>query len=231
MHIPKWKKWLSHLFEFHIESTYSEYSEDLYVLLKRGRFQLCTSNAIYSFEDLYVNFSRAFRKLSINKSKELNVLVLGIGMGSIPMVMEAQGFDRCHFTAIEIDETVIDLLTRYGLDKIHSPIEVYETDAISYVAISHERYDIITLDLFINDIIPDEVQSVDFLRNVKNRLAEDGILMMNHLSLTKTDQEKGQQFFKDIFKQVFPQADYIDVDGNWMLINNQSFIRSKAIRS
>jgi spermidine synthase len=147
-------------------------------------------------------------------------------MGSIPMVMESQGFDQCHFTAIEIDETVIDLLTRYGLDKINAPIEVYEADAISYVAISQEKYDIITLDLFINDIIPDDVQSIEFLQNVKDSLAEDGILMMNHLSLTEVDQKKGAQFFKDIFKLVFPQADYIDVDGNWMLINDKVFIKS-----
>ena len=208
----------------HIESYYSQYSDDLYVLLKRGRLQLCTSNAIYSFEDLYVNFSRAFERLRLDRSAEYDVLVLGIGMGSIPMVMEAHGFDHCHFTAIEIDDAIIDLLTRYGLDKINSPIEVYEADAISYVAISNEKYDIITIDLFINDIIPEGAQSIEFLENVKDRLSQNGLLLMNHLSLTEIDKKKGERFFKDIFKQVFPEADYIDVDGNWMLINDASRI-------
>ncbi len=208
----------------HIESSYSQYSDDLYVLLKRGRLQLCTSNAIYSFEDLYVNFSRAFERLRLDRSAEYDVLVLGIGMGSIPMVMEAHGFDHCHFTAIEIDDAIIDLLTRYGLDKINSPIEVYEADAISYVAISNEKYDIITIDLFINDIIPEGAQSIEFLENVKDRLSQNGLLLMNHLSLTEIDKKKGERFFKDIFKQVFPEADYIDVDGNWMLINDASRI-------
>jgi len=147
-------------------------------------------------------------------------------MGSIPMVMEAQGFNQCNFTAIEIDETIIDLLTRFAFDKINSPIEVYEADAIAYVAISHEQYDIITIDLFINDIIPDDAQSVDFLENVKDRLSPEGVLLMNHLSLTEVDRKKGEVFFKDVFKQVFPLADYIDVDGNWMLINDKKFIKS-----
>jgi len=226
MEIPKWKKWLSHIWELHIESAYSQYSEDLYVVLKRGRFQLCTSNAIYSFEDLYVNFSRSFDRLNIDKSAEMNVLVLGIGMGSIPMVMESHGFKKCHFTAIEIDDVVIDLLTRYGLDKIASPIEVYEADAISYVAISQESYDLIAIDLFINDIIPDNAQSTEFLNHIKAQLSDQGLLMMNHLSLTKVDREKGERFFNDVFKSVFPAADFIDVDGNWMLVNDKARIKS-----
>lgn len=220
MDVPVWKKWLSHLWELHIESAFSEYSEDLYVVLKRGRFQLCTSNAIYSFEDLYVNFSRAFDKLSIDRSAEHNVLILGIGMGSIPIVMENKGFSNSYFTGIEIDATIIDLLTRYGLPKIKSPIEVFEADAVSYVAITHEKYDIIAIDLFIDDVIPDDARTIDFLENVQSRLNEGGLLMMNHLSLSPKDQEKGQKFFDTCFKTVFPEAAIIDVDGNWMLVND-----------
>lgn len=225
MKVPTWKKWLSHLSEIHIESTYSEYSEDLHVVLKRGRFQLCTSNAIYSFEDLYVNFSRAFDQLTIDRSAEQEVLILGIGMGSIPIVMEDRGFTNCHFTGIEIDPTVIDLLTRYGMPKIQSPIEVYEANAVSYVAITNEQYDIIAIDLFIDDVIPDAAQSLDFLENAKSRLRDNGIVMMNHLSLSPKDREKGQQFYDDIYKVVFPNAEIIDVDGNWMLISDGSMIK------
>ena len=141
--------------------------------------------------------------------------------------MESKGFDHCHFTAIEIDEVIIDLLTRYGLDKISSPIEVFETDAIHFINVTREQYDIIAIDLFINDIIPDEVQSIDFLTEVKGRLSEKGIVMMNHLSLTEKDKDKGQVFFDNVFKEVFPNGTYIDVGGNWMLINNGSFVESK----
>ena len=225
MHIPTWKKWLSYVWEFHVESSFSEYSQELYVLLSKGRYQLVTSNAIYSFEDLYVNFSRAFDKLKIDRARQLNTLVLGVGMGSIPMVMESQGFNNCYFTAIEIDETIIDLLSRYGMDKIKSPIEVYQADAVAFMNITQEQFDLIAIDLFINDVIPDDAQSIDFLENVKERLASNGLVMMNHLSLTQADQEKGKRFFNEFFKVVFPTADFIDVGGNWMLINDSRFIQ------
>ena len=51
MRPPRWKQWLSYLFEMHIESAASEYNPHLYVSMKQGRYQLCTANAIYSYED------------------------------------------------------------------------------------------------------------------------------------------------------------------------------------
>lgn len=225
MQVSIWKKWLSYLFEVHIESTSSEISGELYVVMRRGRFQLCTANAVYSFEDLYVNFSRAFDKVKLDRTAPMNVLVLGIGMGSIPIVMESMDFEDCYFTAIEIDPVIIALLNEYGLPKIDSPIEVYETDAVTYAAVSREKFDLITIDLFINDIIPEAARSSDFLTHIKNRLAPEGLVMMNHLALTQEDQEKGRAFFKDIFKSVYPQSDYIDVDGNYMFISDASQIK------
>ena len=61
---PLWKRLLSHLFEIHIESTSSEYNPHLYVSLRKGRYQLSTANAIYSFEDLYYNFLMLLQKLT-----------------------------------------------------------------------------------------------------------------------------------------------------------------------
>ena len=52
---PLWKRWLSYLFEIHVESTSSDYNPHLHVSLNNGRYQLSTANAIYSFEDLYDN--------------------------------------------------------------------------------------------------------------------------------------------------------------------------------
>lgn len=224
MHIPRWKKWLSYLTEVHIESTSSEISGDLYVVLRRGRFQLCTANAIYSYEDLYVNFSRAFDRIALDRSAPMNVLVLGMGMGSIPMVMEAMDFEDCYFTAIEIDPVIIELLNEYGLPKIDSPVEIFEADAVRYVEVTHEKFDLITVDLFINDIIPDAAQTMVFLEQLKGRLGPDGLVMMNHLSLTAADKERGKAFFETVFKTVFPQSDYIDVQGNYMLISDGALI-------
>ena len=85
---PFWKKILSYFFEFHIESAPSEINPHLYVSLNRGRYQLSTANAIYSFEDLYDNFFDAFKKVNLDQYPIKNVLVLGLGLGSIPLMLE-----------------------------------------------------------------------------------------------------------------------------------------------
>ena len=47
---PLWKRLVSYLFEIHVESTSSEFNPHLYVSLYKGRYQLSTANAIYSFD-------------------------------------------------------------------------------------------------------------------------------------------------------------------------------------
>ena len=85
---PIWKRLLSYFFEWHIESAPSEANPHLYVSLKNGRYQLCTANAVYSYEDLYTNFLRAFEQIDFDKVPGKDVLILGLGLGSIPIILE-----------------------------------------------------------------------------------------------------------------------------------------------
>ena len=58
--LPRWKRWLSYFWTIPIESVQSEVNPDLHVSLIKGRFQLYTQHAIYSFDDLYDNFGHTF---------------------------------------------------------------------------------------------------------------------------------------------------------------------------
>ena len=106
---PLWKRFLSYLFEIHIESTSSEYNPHLYVSLQKGRYQLSTANAVYSFEDLYDNFSDAFKEIDLDRLNIQNVLILGFGLGSIPIILEQNFKKKYHYTGVEIDEEVLYL--------------------------------------------------------------------------------------------------------------------------
>ena len=103
---PLWKRLVSYFFEIHIESTSSEFNPHLYVSLYKGRYQLSTANAIYSFEDLYDNFSEAFEEIDLDRLAIQNVLILGFGLGSIPILLEQHFNKEYHYTGIEIDEIV-----------------------------------------------------------------------------------------------------------------------------
>lgn len=225
MHIPTWKKWLSYLTELHIESAPSAHNPHLYVSLRRGRYQLCTANAIYSFEDLYDNFVKAFERVDFNKIKGKKVLILGFGLGSIPLILEQQFNKKFHYTAIEIDESVLYLANKYMLPKLHSSIDFVNTDAFVYAMQSEEKFDLICMDVFLDDVIPQRFHKDDFLQRLQQLLTDNGLLLYNCLALTEDDLNKTEEFYNESFISNFPQGKYLDVDGNWILVNDRTFLK------
>ncbi|MGB1120856.1 MAG: hypothetical protein ACPG3Z_02595, partial [Saprospiraceae bacterium] len=85
---PFWKKILSYVYEFHVESIAGDINDTLHVSYTQGRYQLSTQNAIYSFGDLYTNYYQAFEQINLDKYDIQNVLILGFGLGSIPLMLE-----------------------------------------------------------------------------------------------------------------------------------------------
>jgi spermidine synthase len=224
MRPPKWKQWLSHLIELHIESASSDHNPHLYVSLNKGRYQLCTANAIYSFEDRYSNYRKAFTRVDLDRLPGKEVLILGFGLGSIPIMLE-KIFDRdLHYTAVEIDEAVIDLASKYALPEIDSSVELICTDALIYVAQQPARFDMICVDIFLDDVVPDVFEQEAFLLGLKNMLNPDGLLLYNRLAATEEDKSKSEEFYVQNFLPVFPLGAYIDVGGNYMLLNDGEWL-------
>ena len=225
MKIPGWKKCLSYLMEWHIESAPSPVNPHLYVSLSRGRFQLSTARAIYSYGDLYDNFARTFRKLDLEDLPVDRVLLLGLGLGSVPYMLEKTFGQNYHYTAVEIDEAVIYLAHKYVLSDLQSPIEVVCADALAFVAQCEDTFDLIAMDIFLDDIIPSDFESEAFLKELSRLLTPRGILLYNRLSRTTEDLSKTRAFYQGTFRRVFPAATYLDVNGNWMLLNRGDVLK------
>lgn len=218
--VPRWKRWLSHFFDFSLESIESDINETLYVLLTQGRLQLCTENAIYSYDDLYLNFRIAFEEIELPKNGA-KVLVLGLGLGSILQLLE-QIFQKAYFfTAVEIDEAVIHLINKYTLPELASPIQIIQADAFHFVCHGEEKFDLICMDVFLSDVIPDRFQQHFFLEAIKERLSPKGIFLYNCLAAKQEDIERSTAFYEQYFVKVFPNATYIQAELNWILLNDR----------
>lgn len=222
---PLWKRLLSYFIELHIESTSSEYNPHLYVSLNQGRYQLCTENAIYSFDDLYDNYSDAFRMIKLDELPIQKVLILGFGLGSIPLILEKTFKKNYHYTGIEIDEEVIYLASKYTLPKLSSPTQLICADAELWMNQCQEQFDLITVDLFLDDVIPVVFEQIKFLEGLKKILSPKGILLYNRLAYTPNDVEKARAFYNEKFASVFNSGQYLEVKGNWILINNKEVVK------
>ncbi len=219
---PFWKILISYLFEWHLESVASDNNPDLHVVLKRGRYQLLTNNAIYSYADLYDNFVRSFRKINLSHLPGDNVLLLGFGLGSIPVILEKVFEKNFHYVGIEKDEAVLYLANKYQLPHLQSNIELICTDAIHFINQNQQLFDLICMDIFFDDVIPEQFEQKSYLLKLKSILHPQGLLMFNRLSLHEKDRLRTKRFFENVFKSVFPKGTYLDVKGNWMLLNTSN---------
>ena len=224
------KKWLSYLFELHIESAPSALNPHLYVSLSKGRYQLSTAHAIYSFEDLYDNFARAFNLIKWQELKCENILVLGGGLLSVPQLLDKKLINSCIYDVVEIDENVIYLADKYITHKLSNPVHWYHDAAESFVR-THQGsmiYDLIIVDVFEDDQIPQVIQSEAFLKACSGLLSPKGLLLYNRLSRTHKDRSSTQEFISRSFQPRFPDGGYLDVKGNYILYNRPHFWLSEA---
>ena len=102
-----WINIASYFTDICLEKQECDFSDNLEVICRKGRFALCTENAVYSYDDLYYNFRGVFNKIDLNSLKVKDVLVLGLGLGSVPLLLEKIFKKNYTYTLVEIDPVVV----------------------------------------------------------------------------------------------------------------------------
>ena len=229
--IPWWKYLLSYFIEIELEKVSSEISGDLSVCISEGRLQLNAKKAIYSWEDKYDNFSKAFDYIFQGKDKDLgrgpkedvfSLLILGYGMGSIPYMLEKNYKKRFECTGIELDDNVIYLANRYADYGLKSGVQIIQASADLFVEITEQTYEMICVDVFVQDKIPSQFLSDEFLQNLDSIMVSGGYVLFNHLSNKEKEKDFAENYYNSIFKKQFPVSRLLDVGGNYMMIGKKS---------
>lgn len=209
------QKMLSLLVEVPIEHSSSKYNPSLDVSLKSQRLKLSTRNTIYSFEDRYTSFSKAFRHLDIGTRSVDSVLMLGYGFGSIPIILSRKYNLNPDITAIEIDPEVIRLAKKYALQE---NVTLLEGDAYRWVLNNQDRFDLVCVDVFFDTRVSGKFESRKFLQKLRTLVAPDGLLLFNRLTMEKGLKTATERFYNQDFKSVFPTCHAISSSGNLVCI-------------
>ncbi len=154
-------------------------------------------------------------------------LVLGLGLGSIPEMLTGTFGKKIRFTAVEIDENVVELAMEFVLRPKGIQIQVFTSDAASFLEWHRGKYDMICSDVFVGDRIPDSLQTEEALEMMNDMLRPNGVLLYNRLSRYEPDIQASLDFNEKVFSRVFPQGGYLDVGGNWMFVSNMAFFAKK----
>jgi len=215
--IPFYLRILSYFQDVLIKEIRSEINPELKVYLSLGRLKLITGNAIYSYEDKYINFVEAFNFINIKNKSVKRALVLGLGLGSIPYILEKKFKLQSTFTCVELDSAVIDLFEEFVLEKLNSQFNIKNDDGYNYLLNSNEKFDLICMDIFNDAKIPEKFSTLDFLKLLESNLSIIGTIIYNRLAENQKDIELNEQFDL-LFLKIFPSRKLLKLSTNWMFI-------------
>lgn len=132
----------------------------------------------------YVRMS--FAGLLVNPKPE-RMLMLGLGGGTVPTLLHKL-YPQMEMDLVEVDQAVVNVAREYFHFQENDKMRVIVQDGRVFTRralIEDKRYDIIFLDAYNGEYIPEHLMTVEFLRDVKNLLTPDGIVIANTFAVSR----------------------------------------------
>jgi spermidine synthase len=136
------------------------------------------------------------------KPEPRSVLIIGLGGGTIPRALQEVVPDA-RIDVVEIDPAVVTVARRYFDLGQSAKLNVIEADGRVHVKRAlrgQQRYDLIMLDAFDHEYIPEHLLTQEFLKEVKSLLAPGGVLAANTFSSSRLYDHESTTY-----ASVFPQ--------------------------
>ncbi len=227
--IPLWKKWLSYYREILLENKLRQ-ENTLSISLKKGKLMLGTDDTIYSWDDEYLNYVWGLDAIDWSRIDCKRMLLVGMGLGAVVYILEKNKKIYPEITAVEYDEDVIYFAKKYSLPRFRSKIDVIHADGYEFLLQSNNKYDLIIVDVCVEDMIPQGFETLECMEAILRNLSPQGILLYNRFYSYYKDQYKTDKFFRNVFKKVFPGGYLLDQKGTCLLVNDRTLLkRSKLI--
>lgn len=131
-----------------------------------------------------------------------SVLIIGLGGGTIPRALR-EVVPEARIDVVEIDPAVVKVARRYFDLGDSSAVNVIEADGrvqVKSALRQQKRYDIIMLDAFDHEYIPEHLLTQEFLQEVKALLVPGGVLAANTFSSSRLYDHESVTY-----ASVFPQ--------------------------
>ncbi len=115
------------------------------------------------------------------------VLIIGLGGGTLPMTIEKL-FPNAQIDTVELDEAVLQVAKKWFYYKASSRQKTHLLDGRVFVKrplrLKH-NYNLIILDAFNGDYIPEHLMTMEFFDEIKALLGINGLLIANTFSNNK----------------------------------------------
>ena len=136
---------------------------------------------------IVMNYPQMMLSALFVKPEPKSILIVGLGGGTIPRALQ-EVVPRARIDVVEIDPAVVKVARRYFDFGDSRSLNVIEADGrvqVKRALREQQRYDIIMLDAFDHEYIPEHLLTQEFLREVKALLAPGGVLAANTFSSSR----------------------------------------------
>lgn len=208
----------SYLFGTKLSSYQSNYNDKLELWLVDGKKILNSANANLSYDSLHRVFQQIFRKINIQNKPPAQVLLLGLGGGSVPCILLEELQFNCTITAIEHDPMMIELAINEFNIKRFKTLDIIESDAFLYVTGCSKKFDLIIVDLFLDDQVPLLFCEEEF-NTALIKLLDPGFILFNFINknLAQANQFEKLQLLYNLQRDLLVSNYHLD-GNNDMLV-------------
>jgi len=155
----------------------STYNNTLEVTYIDGKKLLDTQNANYSYGSLQKILEFGISKIDLQNTK--NILLLGLGGGSVIKSLREKFKYRKNIVAVEIDPQVIKLAKEEFEITASEKLQIIQDDAFQYIKNTKKEFQLIIVDLFIDTKVPAVFYEEEFCKNLKKLIEVNGYLIFN----------------------------------------------------
>jgi spermidine synthase len=138
-------------------------------------------------DKLVFDYSKSVMAGLLSTPSPKRVLVLGLGGGSIPRVF-AELYPKAIIDVVEIDPAVVQVAADWFDFKQSANVRVHTKDGRQFVkqaGVFKQSWDLIVLDAFNGDYIPEHMMTREFLQECKAVLTPNGTLVANTFSSSR----------------------------------------------
>lgn len=182
------KNIFSYLFPIQLKSYQSKLHGRLEVNLINGNKTLDTAISNYSYGSLQKILKAGLAEIGLGESTE-NILVLGLGAGSIIETVRKDFNSNCFIELVEIDEEIIRIAeSDFNVNSFEN-IHITNAEALEYLKQTDAAFEVIVVDIFIVNTIPEVFTQAAFIKDLCKHLKPNGKVIYNTIAETFTAQE------------------------------------------
>ena len=141
--------------------------------------------------------------LLLNPNPE-RVLIAGLGGGTLPTAL-AELFPEAQIDIVEIDPAVVAVAKRFFGFAETAKLKVFTQDARVFTKralIRNATYDLIMLDAYNGDYIPEHLMTREYLNETKSLLTDNGIIAANTFTVSRLYDHESATYY-DVFGEFF----------------------------